>query len=200
MRKAIPFVGSLTEDTEPYDFWLTGVLAGPFWPPTRRPFRHRCGSPRAECRVGNPRRAVRRWRPRRSGACHPSELSVRWRNRRRGPREFRELSPDRRTGRLSPTSRQAPRESNLHRPFDAADIARQALVVVSPVGEFMRERCGVAFGVAERLEGRHLHEVRPFGVVGTGPAMPNRGTQRRQSKPAAMNVKQGLNITRTLPA
>jgi hypothetical protein len=39
------------------------------------------------------------------------------------------------------------------------------------MGELVREHGGVALGVAEGLEGRHLHVVRSFGVIGAGAAV-----------------------------
>ena len=47
-----------------------------------------------------------------------------------------------------------------------------------PVGAFMRERGVIAFGVAERLEGRHLHEIGTDIVIRHVSAMANIGSRR----------------------
>ena len=44
--------------------------------------------------------------------------------------------------------------------------------------QFVRQRGGVALGVAEGLEGRHLHIVRAFGVIGAGAAVADVGAGR----------------------
>jgi hypothetical protein len=41
------------------------------------------------------------------------------------------------------------------------------------VGQFVREHGGVTLRIAEGLEGRHLHIVRAFGVIGAGAAVAN---------------------------
>ncbi len=43
---------------------------------------------------------------------------------------------------------------------------------------FMRESGGVALGIAEGLERRHLHMVRTFRVVSAGSAVTDDGTGR----------------------
>ncbi len=47
-----------------------------------------------------------------------------------------------------------------------------------PMGQFMRQRSGMAFGVLEGLEGRHLHVIGLLGVVGTRAAVSNIGAGR----------------------
>ena len=60
----------------------------------------------------------------------------------------------------------------------APKIPHQALLVLRPVREFMRQRGGVALGIAEGLEGRHLHIIGAFGVVGARAAVTNDGAGR----------------------
>jgi hypothetical protein len=43
--------------------------------------------------------------------------------------------------------------------------------VLGRVGELMRQRGGMAFGIAEGLERRHLHVIRTFGVIGADSTM-----------------------------
>ena len=60
------------------------------------------------------------------------------------------------------------------------------------MGEFMRERGGVALGVAERLEGRHLHVIRAFGVIGAGAAVADVGAGRGKEPVGALDaLRQG---------
>ena len=60
----------------------------------------------------------------------------------------------------------------------APEIPCEALLVFRPVRDLMRQRGGVALGVAEGLEGRHLHMVGAFGIEGAGAAMADVGAGR----------------------
>jgi len=46
----------------------------------------------------------------------------------------------------------------------------------------------MAFGVAEGLEGRHLHIVRAFGVVGAGSAVADLGAGRGKEQLGAFDA------------
>ena len=48
-----------------------------------------------------------------------------------------------------------------------------------------RQRGGVAHGIAEGLERRHLHIVRTFGVIGARAAMMDVGAGRAKAAPTA---------------
>lgn len=63
-------------------------------------------------------------------------------------------------------------------PAHAAKIARKAPLVLGPVRQLVRERCGVALRIPKGLEGRHLHIVRLLGVVGARPAVADVGAGR----------------------
>ena len=65
----------------------------------------------------------------------------------------------------------------------------QALLVLGRVGQFMRQRGGVAFGVAEGLEGRHLHVIRTLGVKGAGAAVPDIDTGRGEEPVGAFDAR-----------
>ena len=75
-------------------------------------------------------------------------------------------------------------------PFHPPHVAGKALVVLRPVGELMRQRGGVALSVAERLEGRHLHIVRAFGIKGAGAAVADIGTGRGKEPVGGLDALQ----------
>ena len=52
----------------------------------------------------------------------------------------------------------------------------------------VRQRRRVALGIPERLEGRHLHIVGAFGVVGAGAAVADDGTGRGKEPVGALDV------------
>jgi hypothetical protein len=60
------------------------------------------------------------------------------------------------------------------------------------VHAFMRERGGVALGVAEGFEGRHLHMVRTFGIKGAGSAVTDDGAGRGKGSVRAFAALRGL--------
>ena len=57
----------------------------------------------------------------------------------------------------------------------APEIPCQPGRVLGPVGQFMRQGGGMALGIPEGLEGRHLDMVAAFGVVGARPTLPDVG-------------------------
>jgi len=56
-------------------------------------------------------------------------------------------------------------------PFLAAKVTVKAGFMPRPMGAFMGERGVIAFGIAERLKGRHLHEISTDIVIGHVAAM-----------------------------
>ena len=57
-----------------------------------------------------------------------------------------------------------------------------------PVGAFMRQRGVIAFGIAERLEGRHLHEIGADIVIGHIAAMADIGSCRGKERLGALDA------------
>ena len=70
----------------------------------------------------------------------------------------------------------------------APEVPAEALRMLGPVREFMRERRGVALGIAERLERRHLHIVGAFGVIGAVAAVADVGAGRGEEPVGRFDV------------
>jgi hypothetical protein len=74
-------------------------------------------------------------------------------------------------------------------PFHPAHIAIEAGRMFCPVGELMRQRGGMTFGIDERLEGWHLHVIRTLGIEGAISAMPDFSTGRGKELLGAFDAR-----------
>jgi hypothetical protein len=64
-----------------------------------------------------------------------------------------------------------------------------------PVDQLMRQGGGMTLGIAESLKRRHLHEIRPFGIIGARATMAHFRAGCR--KEAVMRMQNSYNIAQT---